>query len=204
MSERTPARYDEIVDFYDSVVGETVADPATAGLLNLLGEVREARLLDLACGQGRIARELARRGAQVIGADISEALLDKARAAEKHHRLGITYVQVDVTAPNVLDGKTFDGVVCNHGLSDIDHLDAALATVARVLQPTVGSCSRSFTHASLGGVSRRRAAGHRAVAIGRRRRSGRRPLDQRNPQPEVSTAGGGMTKSCAGNDSETG
>jgi SAM-dependent methyltransferase len=29
----------------------------------------------------------------------------------------------------------FDGVVCNYGLSDIDDLDAALATVARLLKP---------------------------------------------------------------------
>jgi len=49
MSERTSARYDEIADFYDSVVGDAVADPATSGLLSLVGEVRDMRLLDLAC-----------------------------------------------------------------------------------------------------------------------------------------------------------
>jgi SAM-dependent methyltransferase len=133
MGERTSARYDEIADFYDGVVGDAVADPATTGLLSLVGEVRDLRLLDLACGQGRIARALARRGAKVVGADISDALLDKARVAEKDHQLGVTYVHADVTAPDALDGKTFDGVVCNHGLADIDDLGAALATIARVL-----------------------------------------------------------------------
>ncbi|MDQ6948594.1 MAG: class I SAM-dependent methyltransferase [Actinomycetota bacterium] len=135
MSQRTSARYDEIADFYDSVVGDAVADPATSGLLSLVGEVRDMRLLDLACGQGRIARALARRGAQMVGIDISDVLLDKARAAEKDHPLGITYVHADVSASNALGGETFDGVVCNYGLSDIDHLDATVAAIAQVLRP---------------------------------------------------------------------
>lgn len=131
----TSARYDEIADFYDGVVGDGVTDPATAALLDLASEVRGLRLLDLACGQGRIARELARRGAHVVGADISEALLDKARAAENTGPLGITYLHADATSPGSLAGDIFDGVVCNFGLSDIDDLDAALATIARVLRP---------------------------------------------------------------------
>jgi 2-polyprenyl-3-methyl-5-hydroxy-6-metoxy-1,4-benzoquinol methylase len=49
------------------------------------------RVLDLACGQGRLSRELARRGARVVGLDISNELLDKARAVEKDEPLGISY-----------------------------------------------------------------------------------------------------------------
>jgi hypothetical protein len=55
----TTARYDEIADFYDARAGQSVTDPATAALLGLTGEVDGLRLLDLACGQGRVARELA-------------------------------------------------------------------------------------------------------------------------------------------------
>ena len=71
------ARYDRIADFYDAKAGQTVTDPATAALLDLAGDVRGMRLLDVACGPGRVTRELARRGAQVTGLDLSAALLEQ-------------------------------------------------------------------------------------------------------------------------------
>lgn len=127
-------RYDAIADFYAEMVGDDVSDAVAAAVLDLAGDVRGARVLDLACGQGRLSRELARRGASVVGADLSEKLLEKARAAETQEPLGVTYVHVDVTSPDALSGERFDGVVCHFGLSDIDDLDGALATVARVLE----------------------------------------------------------------------
>jgi SAM-dependent methyltransferase len=129
----TPARYDRIADFYELRTGERLTDPATAALLNLLDDPGGRRWLDLACGSGRLSRVLARRGATVTGIDISSAMLDKARAAERSSPLGITYVQGDATTPQALAGAVFDGVVCNHGLADIDDLDGVLATTERVL-----------------------------------------------------------------------
>jgi SAM-dependent methyltransferase len=129
------ARYDEIADFYEEGAGRTVTDPATAALLGLAGDVRGMRLLDVACGQGRVARELAAGGARVTGLDISTALLAKARVYEAARPLGIDYVHCDVTAAGVLDGQAFEGAVCNYGLSDIDDLDAVLANVARLVRP---------------------------------------------------------------------
>jgi SAM-dependent methyltransferase len=127
------ARYDHFADFYDATAGQAVTDPATAALLGLTADVRGMRLLDVACGPGRVARELARRGAQVTGLDISAALLAKARAYEQREPLGITYVQGDATADRVLEGQVFDGATCNYGLSDIDDLDGLLASLARLV-----------------------------------------------------------------------
>jgi len=127
------ARYDDIVDVYDRSVGDDVGDPATRALFDLLPACAGRRLLDLACGQGRVARELARRGATVVGIDISDALLGRAQTTERLEPLGITYVNADAARSDTLSGESFDGVVCNFGLADIDDLDGALATVARVL-----------------------------------------------------------------------
>ena len=129
------ARYDQIADFYEERSGQSVSDPATAALLDLAGDVGGLRLLEVACGQGRVARELARRGATLTGADISAALLAKAQAYEEAQPLGICYLNADVIAPEVLGGRRFDGVVCNYGLTDIDDLDGLLANVARWLRP---------------------------------------------------------------------
>jgi SAM-dependent methyltransferase len=129
------ARYDEIADFYDRSVGDELDDPAATSLLAAIADVRGLCVLDLACGQGRVSRALARRGAKVVGVDISAALLAKARRAEEVEPLEIVYAETDVTSPHALDGHRFDGVACHFGLADIDVLEAALATVARVLKP---------------------------------------------------------------------
>ena len=124
-----------MADFYEQRSGKTVSDPATAALLDLAGAVGGLRLLEVACGQGRVARELARRGAALTGLDISAAMLARAQACEAAEPLGICYLHADVTAGGVLEGQVFDGVVCNYGLSDIDDLDGLLANVARLLCP---------------------------------------------------------------------
>jgi SAM-dependent methyltransferase len=127
------ARYDQVADFYEGFAPDVYADPQMVALLRLIGDVSGMRLLDLACGHGRLARELARRRAQVVGIDISSALLDKARAREHENPLGIAYVHADAASPEALAGELFDGVTCSFGLSDVDDLDGAVATVARVL-----------------------------------------------------------------------
>jgi SAM-dependent methyltransferase len=129
------ARYDAVADFYDQFSPDVYEDPATAALLELIGDVSGLRVLDLACGQGRLTREMARRGARVVGADISARLLDIARARESERSQGISYVRTDAASPDTLAGETFDGVACSFGLSDVDDLDGAIATVTRVLRP---------------------------------------------------------------------
>jgi SAM-dependent methyltransferase len=128
-----PARYDEIVPFYEDRIGAAVVDPGTSALLDLCGDVAGQRVLELACGQGRVARELAARGASVVGVDLSREMLAAARQTEAADPRGIRFVEGDVTAADLLAGEAFDGVVCNYGLTDIDDLDGTLANVSRLL-----------------------------------------------------------------------
>jgi SAM-dependent methyltransferase len=51
----------------------------TAALWNLLQLWPAARVIDIACGHGRHALELAQRGADVIGFDFAVTLLNRAR-----------------------------------------------------------------------------------------------------------------------------
>ncbi len=139
------ARYDGVADEYAAMFGDALDDPATSALLMLLGPVRGARVLDVQCGEGRVARELARRGADLVGVDISSVLLDKARAAEERERLNVRYLHADATSAGVLVAEVFDAVVCNYGLSDIDDLEGFLNTIARVLR-TDGPFALSILH----------------------------------------------------------
>jgi 2-polyprenyl-3-methyl-5-hydroxy-6-metoxy-1,4-benzoquinol methylase len=128
------ARYDAVADFYISGF-DSVGDPASLALLDLLGPLAGLRVVDVACGHGRITRELARRGADVTGIDISGALIGKARQTEQDEPLGIRYIHADVTDRGVPGGGGFDAAACNFGLSDIDDLDAAIGAVSSALRP---------------------------------------------------------------------
>jgi SAM-dependent methyltransferase len=129
--EQTQARYDEFAEWYEQWIGD--APPLIAAHAGLLPVVTGRRVLDIACGQGRMSRYLASSGADVTGADISAVMLGKARAAGPED---ITYVCADVTAhPAWWDGRPFDGCTCELALMDIDDLAGTLSTVTTVLRP---------------------------------------------------------------------
>ena len=58
----------------------------------LCGDVQGLRILDVGCGTGYFAREMARRGASVTGVDISPRMLAHAAQAESQDPLGIRYL----------------------------------------------------------------------------------------------------------------
>lgn len=130
----TTARYDDAADFYEQFAPDSYIDPPIVELLRLTGDISDLRLLDLACGHRRLTRELARRGAEVVGLDISAALLQKAQTYQIREPLSVTYIHADASSPSILTDEKFDGVRCHFGLSDIDDLEGVAATVARVVR----------------------------------------------------------------------
>jgi len=68
-------------------IGSDPAEPVSARWRG-----RGEGICDLACGQGWVARELARGGAQVTGLDLAPNLLALARRSEEQEPLGIVYV----------------------------------------------------------------------------------------------------------------
>jgi SAM-dependent methyltransferase len=131
--------YDEIAGWYDDAIREGALAPFHDWIVpitvDLAGGVEGYRVLDLACGQGVVARRLAERGASVLGVDVSEKLLDLARRYERDEPRGIEYERGDARTLDAVPDGAFDGVVCNMSLMDIPDLDATLGTVSRVLRP---------------------------------------------------------------------
>jgi 2-polyprenyl-3-methyl-5-hydroxy-6-metoxy-1,4-benzoquinol methylase len=67
-------------------------------ILKVLGNIEAKSVLDLACGEGYYTRLVKQQGAgQVIGVDISVAMINQAKAAELAAPLGIEYRVQDVT-----------------------------------------------------------------------------------------------------------
>jgi SAM-dependent methyltransferase len=65
-------------------------------VLRILQPSGTERILDLGCGTGRHALELARRGFAVVGVELLEANVDVARAAAGEESLDVEFVQADL------------------------------------------------------------------------------------------------------------
>jgi SAM-dependent methyltransferase len=70
---------------------------------------RGDRVLDLACGHGRIANRLAERGAFVTGYDLTPSFLERARADAERRGVAVEYVQGDMR--ELAWSETFDVVI---------------------------------------------------------------------------------------------
>ena len=84
--------------------------------------------VDVACGEGRLTRELARRGHRVVGIDSSASLLAAAREADPDGE----FLLADATAIPLEDGAA-DLALAFMALMTVDDMPAVVAEVARVL-----------------------------------------------------------------------
>lgn len=130
--------WEEIADWYDEKQGDegdlwhrSLIDPT---FLRVVGDVRGLRVLDLACGNGYLARRYARAGARVTGIDASAPILKRARARETQDPLGIVYHVCDAARLEPLEDASFDLVASNMALMDIEGAEGAIHEVGRVLK----------------------------------------------------------------------
>jgi SAM-dependent methyltransferase len=98
-----------------------------------LGDVRGRSVLDLGCGHGMAAVVLARRGARVVGCDVSAGYLAEARRRARASGVRADWVAVNGEVLPFADGA-FDAVWGNAVLHHFD-LARAAAELHRVLRP---------------------------------------------------------------------
>lgn len=83
--------------------------------LELLGDLKDKKILHLQCHFGQDTLSLARLGAQVTGVDLSDKAIESARAFAEKLNIDATFVCCDIyDAPNHIDEK-FDLVFTSYG-----------------------------------------------------------------------------------------
>ncbi|HEY5342159.1 MAG TPA: class I SAM-dependent methyltransferase [Solirubrobacteraceae bacterium] len=97
----------------------------------LLGHIRAGeRVLDVGCGEGRFAAELARAGAEVVGIDVAAEPLRRAR--ERHPELDL--LQVPAAGAWPLPDASFDAVWAGETIEHVADTAGWLSELRRVLR----------------------------------------------------------------------
>lgn len=132
--------YDDFADDYDAVTDRQGSAAGVEAFCEALRQrVETGRVLDVACGTGRFAFPLARRGSAVAGVDVSVGLLDQARARARAEALEVTFAEAPMQRLGEAVPGPFDVVLCMGNsiphLLDEGDLQAALGGFAERLGP---------------------------------------------------------------------
>ncbi|MET0823555.1 MAG: methyltransferase domain-containing protein [Solirubrobacterales bacterium] len=134
-----PARMSEGGNVYDKyATTNPIERRLVGGFLAQLGELaartgaREAH--EVGCGEGELSIMLARRGLSVRGSDISEQVVDEARARAAAAGLEIAFKAAPVTSLEP-GADAAELVVCCEVLEHVDDPVAGLETLAGLARP---------------------------------------------------------------------
>lgn len=117
-------RFDELADRFKDAVDPD--DIRLAAVVRAIGPLPGRLVLDLGCGKGRFAARLRERGANVVGVDLSAAML----------AAGSGFPRARATARRLpFRAGTFDAVVAIEMLEHVDAVDPILAEIRRILRP---------------------------------------------------------------------
>jgi SAM-dependent methyltransferase len=122
--------------FWEPALDDERSEREAELIWTLLGLEPGVEVLDLACGHGRIANRLARRGARVTGLDRQAHFLERARADAAAAGVEVAYVEGDMRT--IPWRERFDAVVnwfTAFGYFDDDELHGILRNVRGALRP---------------------------------------------------------------------
>lgn len=138
MPQVSNSSWDHVAGWYDQLLkhgrSDHHRDVIMPGTLRLLELKSGQRILDLACGQGILTRKLAESGADAVGVDVSEKLIDAARRWAKAAARPARFEVGDARAIDPAKFGEFDGVACVMALMNIDPILPLMRGVAGVLK----------------------------------------------------------------------
>ncbi|MGB9662687.1 MAG: class I SAM-dependent methyltransferase [Moorellaceae bacterium] len=133
MAELFDKKSEDYDAWYETPKGKLVDRIEKEAVYAYLLPERGMKILDIGCGTGNFSLELARRGVEVTGVDISEAMLAKAREKAVREGLNIEFLHADARQLPFED-ESFDAVVSVTALEFVPDLREALQEAYRVLK----------------------------------------------------------------------
>ena len=137
MTHDSPQTYDINAQFWIEIIrnrrDKYREELTNTAVLNAVGPAAGLTVLDAGCGEGYLSRKLAEQGAIVTGIDSSAELI---KAAQTHEQASKLPASFDVGTVDCLpyEAGSFDLVLCNHLMNDLQDPAQALKEFARVLR----------------------------------------------------------------------
>jgi 2-polyprenyl-6-hydroxyphenyl methylase/3-demethylubiquinone-9 3-methyltransferase len=94
-----------------------------------------ANVLDVGCGGGILSEAMAKRGARVLGIDLSQAVLDVAELHALESKVAIQYRSVAAEDLAAAQPDSFDLVTCMEMLEHVPDPAASLRALANLVKP---------------------------------------------------------------------
>ena len=139
VKEQVAAHWDRRAAHFDEDFGHSIRTPAERAawdrILDLiLGDRPAGDALDVGCGTGFLAFELAARGHRVTGVDFAPAMLAEARRKAAERGTSVRFEEADAEQLPFPAGS-FDFAISRHVLWTLPHPEAAIDDWIRVLRP---------------------------------------------------------------------
>lgn len=138
-SHEEAAGWDHVATWYDDLIerrkGDHQQEIIYPGVVRLLEPRHGMRVLDVACGQGALALMLAGRGVKVLGVDAAPRLIEAANVRAKQVRADASFAVDDARTLASVESESCDAATCVMALMNIEPLEPALKSVARILRP---------------------------------------------------------------------
>lgn len=140
-NEDVRSTWDTNADFWNERMGEgnsfhnTLVRPTQEKLLAL--EPGE-EVLDIACGNGHFARQMAAFGAKITGIDLAPRQIANAIAASAAYGDQLKFLVADATddaMPARIGVRRFDAISCGMAIMDMAEIEPLASAVAQLLKP---------------------------------------------------------------------
>ncbi len=140
-SNQAPAAetsWDNVASWYDQLLeggrGDHFEQVILPGALRMLKPQAGMKVLDIACGQGKLCRRMTELGMEAVGVDASPLLIKTAK--ERNKGLPARFEVADARDLSTLkDAGPFDAATCVMALMNIDPLEPVLRGAAELLKP---------------------------------------------------------------------
>ena len=135
MKKKQDTLWGAVAEWYSSYLEESEdsyqRQVILPNLLRILAPGKDMRVIDIACGQGFFSREFAKSGAEVVGADIAQNLITKAKELSPK---GIQYYVGRADNLNFAKHESFDAATIVLAVQNIENITGAFDEAARVLK----------------------------------------------------------------------
>jgi 2-polyprenyl-6-hydroxyphenyl methylase/3-demethylubiquinone-9 3-methyltransferase len=139
VSTREIARFEQLASRWWDPDGESRPlhdlNPVRGAYVRARINLPGARVADVGCGGGLLSESLARAGAEVVGIDLGEAVIEVARLHLHESELQVDYRVQSSAALAAAEPGTFDAVCCMELIEHVPDPAALISDLAAMLKP---------------------------------------------------------------------